>query len=72
MFLHPKVVATPNRYVQNGPEDRAPAFRANVGPTVNGAILRYSTTGPRNGPAPVPVNRLKALAAIRAMAKAGS
>lgn len=43
MFLPPKLVAGTNRYVENGPEDRPPAFKANVGPAVNGSTLRYST-----------------------------
>lgn len=44
MFLAPRLVASTVRYVKNGPEDRAPSFKANTGATVNGAILRYSST----------------------------
>ncbi|MFD9368523.1 hypothetical protein ACFWA6_12550 [Streptomyces sp. NPDC060020] len=44
MFLPPKLVASTNRYVENGPEGRTPSFKADTGPSVNGATLRYSST----------------------------
>jgi hypothetical protein len=46
MLLHPKTVANTNRYVENGPEDRAPSFKWDFAGRVDigGGILRYSTT----------------------------
>ncbi|MFE0648561.1 hypothetical protein ACFVZH_08255 [Streptomyces sp. NPDC059534] len=52
MFLPSKVVASTNRYVENGPEGRDPSFKRDFPSRLDfsGGILRYSTTGA----APVP------------------
>lgn len=71
MFLPSKLVATPIRYVQNGPEDRPPSFKANVGPTVKGSILRYSTATDMPKPAGQ-VKHSAAVAALKAIAKAAN
>jgi hypothetical protein len=48
VFLPPKTVANTNRFVENGPEDRAPSFKWDFAGRVDtgGGILRYSTTTP--------------------------
>ncbi|MFB7185191.1 hypothetical protein ACFCZT_07700 [Streptomyces sp. NPDC056230] len=64
MFLSPKVTATPNRYVENGPEDRTPSFHPEVYREISGAKLRYSTTSP----APVKPSKKATLAAMAKVA----
>jgi hypothetical protein len=46
MFLTPRTVATTNRYVANGPEDRHPSFKPGTGLDMGTGILRYSTATP--------------------------
>ena len=71
MFLHPKSVASTNRYVENGPEDRSPSFKHDFPGRVDfgGGILRYSTTSPVPATAPKPN---PAAAIIRGIRKAGN
>lgn len=68
-FLHPKRVAATNAYVKNGPEDRAPSFKADFAGRVDvsGGILRYSSTS-----APVKAQKKgRAASAMAKIAKAG-
>lgn len=69
MFLHPKLVAATNRYVENGPEDRAPSFKHDFAGRVDlgGGILRYSTTSKAPENAPQKGNAALAMARIAAV-----
>lgn len=68
MFLHPKMVAATNRYVENGPVDRAPSFKHDFAGRVEtgGGILRYSTTSKTPEKTPVKGNAASAMARIAA------
>lgn len=67
MFLHPNFVASTNRYVAAGPEDRAPVFKHGPNlPTVGGSFLRYSTTSPAPEKPKAPSQAAKAMARIAA------
>jgi hypothetical protein len=73
-FLPPKLVASTNRYVENGPEDRSPSFKHDFPGRVEfaGGILRYSTTSAAVKGRAGGVKHAAAVAALRAIAKAGN
>lgn len=66
MFLTPRTVQSTNRYVQNGPADKAPNFKPGTGLDMGSAVLRYSTVTPEKV---APVGKA-AVQKARAIAKA--